>query len=52
VASHRAEALQREIEGGAVLLGVHADGDVVAFREALAAAGATVVETANWSEAG
>jgi hypothetical protein len=52
VASHRAEALQREIEGGAVLLGVHADGDVVAIREALAAAGATVVETANWSEAG
>ena len=50
VAAHRAHALQREVERGAVLLGVHANGDVVAIREALAASGATVVETANWSE--
>ena len=50
VAAHRAHALQREVERGAVLLGVHANGDVVAIREVLAASGATVVETANWSE--
>jgi hypothetical protein len=51
VARHRAEALEREIGRGAVLLGVHAaDGDVVAIREALSSAGATTVETANWSE--
>jgi hypothetical protein len=50
VPADRADALQREVERGAVLLGVHADSDVAAIREALAAAGATVVETANWSE--
>jgi hypothetical protein len=53
VAKNRAEALEREVERGAVLLGVHAaNGDVAAIREALSSAGATVVETANWSEPG
>lgn len=47
----RAEALEHEIRRGAVLLGVHAaHGDVAAIRDALAAAGATSVDTANWSE--
>ena len=51
VARQRAEALEREVEAGAVLLGVHARGDdVAAIREALASAGATAVDTANWSE--
>jgi hypothetical protein len=47
----RAEALQREVERGAVLLGVHAAHDNVSrVREALAAGGAITVETANWAE--
>ncbi len=47
----RAETFEREIRHGAVLLGVHAaPGDVVAIRDALAAAGAASVDTANWSE--
>lgn len=53
VAADRADALEREVERGAVLLGVHADHrDVTAIREALASAGATTVETANWRETG
>lgn len=51
VSASRAEALQQAVEGGAVLIGVHAEaGSVTAIREALAASGATQVETANWSE--
>lgn len=51
VAAERAEALEREIRAGAVLLGVHAaPGDVAPIRDALASAGAKAVETANWSE--
>ncbi len=51
VAAGRAEALEREIRAGAVLLGVHtAPGEVARIREALVSAGATAVDTANWSE--
>lgn len=51
VSEPRAEALQRAVEDGAVLLGVHADaGTVAGIREALRQSGATEVETANWSE--
>lgn len=54
VSASRAEALQTEVENGAILLGVHtAAGDVAAIRDALTASGATGVETANWGhEAG
>jgi hypothetical protein len=45
----RAEALQREVARGAVLLGVHiAAPDVARIRESLAAAGATEVEMLTW----
>ena len=48
-----AEALEREIRAGAVLLGVHtAPAEVASVREVLTSAGATAVETANWSERG
>ena len=41
----RAEALQREVAGGAVLLGVHAAAaDVARVRESLSAAGAAQIE--------
>jgi hypothetical protein len=51
VSQERAEALQRAIEGGAVLIGVHAEAASVArIREALRQSGATDVDTANWSE--
>ena len=51
VAAERAESLEREIRGGAVLLGVHATpGDVAHIQQALASAGASAVDTANWSE--
>lgn len=47
----RAEALQREVESGSVLLGVHVtNGDVEAIRDALAASGAVQVDAAQWSE--
>jgi hypothetical protein len=47
----RAEALQRAIEGGAVLLGVHVvDGNVTAVRDALSGSGATEMDIANWTE--
>jgi MerR family copper efflux transcriptional regulator len=45
----RAEALQREVSQGAVLLGVHvAPPDVDRVRDSLAAVGATRLETVNW----
>jgi hypothetical protein len=45
----RAEALQREVGRGAVLLGVHsAAADVARVRESLSAAGATEIETVSW----
>ena len=47
----RAEALQREVESGAVLLGVHAsDEDVDAIRGALRSAGAGAIDVAHWDE--
>jgi hypothetical protein len=50
VAQHAAEALQREVEGGAVLLGVHvAAPDVDRVRASLSAAGATHLEMVNWT---
>jgi hypothetical protein len=53
VESASAEALEREIRAGAVLLGVHtAPAEVASVREVLTSAGATAVETANWSERG
>ena len=49
----RADALQREVERGGILLGVHVtSGDPAAVTRALAEAGAANVETANWSEDG
>jgi hypothetical protein len=46
----RAEALQREIARGAVLLGVHvATPDLDRVRDGLAAAGATELETVTWT---
>ena len=45
----RAEALQREVARGAVLLGVHvAAPDVDRVRETLSAAGATEIEMVTW----
>lgn len=45
----RAEALQREVARGALLLGVHvADADVARVRQSLSAAGATEIETMTW----
>ena len=45
----RAEALQREVARGAVLLGVHtAAPDVARVRESLSAAGATEIELVTW----
>ena len=50
VSSARAETLQREVQAGAVLLGVHAsDEDEAAIRDALQRAGATSVEWADWT---
>lgn len=46
----RAEALQREVARGAVLLGVHVmSSDVDRVRESLSAAGAAELETVTWS---
>lgn len=46
----RAEALQKAIQEGAVLVGVHTvDAEVARLRTVLRQSGATVVETANWS---
>jgi hypothetical protein len=47
----RAESLQRAVEQGAVLLGVHADASgMAAIHDALSRSGATDVTTANWPE--
>jgi hypothetical protein len=51
VSEPRAEALQKAIEEGSVLLGVHAQpGTVAEICDTLRASGASEVETANWSE--
>jgi len=51
VSEARAGDMQRAVEAGAVLLGVHAEaGTVVAIRDALQQSGASDIETANWSE--
>lgn len=53
VAEDRAEALQRAVEAGAVLLGVHTNADdAPAVRDAVSRNGATEVHVANWSDAG
>jgi hypothetical protein len=45
----RAEALQRAVESGAVLLGVHAsEGDAKAIHEVLLASGARDIDVARW----
>jgi hypothetical protein len=50
IPEERAAALQRAVETGAVLLGVHVvDGSVAAVRDALAASGATDIDIANWT---
>jgi uncharacterized membrane protein len=51
VAENRAEALQLEVEHGALLLGVHVtQADLDQVRQALEATGAAQIEIANWSE--
>lgn len=46
----RAEALQRGVAQGAVLLGVHvAERDVARMRDTLSAAGAIEIETVTWA---
>jgi hypothetical protein len=51
VAEDRAEALQRAVEAGAVLLGVHtSSADAAAVRDALARSGAREIDIANWSD--
>jgi hypothetical protein len=50
VAAPRAEALERAVKEGAILLGVHTiQSEVAAVRALLEANGATQVDTANWS---
>ena len=49
----RAEQFQREVEAGAVLLGIHSTAaDVEVIRNALSSAGARNVEVANWANPG
>ena len=51
IADDRAGEIQREVERGGVLIGVHVtSGDVAAVQAALRASGAVRVDTANWSE--
>jgi uncharacterized membrane protein len=51
VAENRAEAIQQEVENGALLLGVHVkQADLDQVRHALEATGAAQIEIANWSE--
>jgi hypothetical protein len=46
-----ASAFEREVQAGAVLLGVHVSGNAVsAVRDALSASGADRVVVANWNE--
>ena len=48
--NERAEALQREVAQGAVLLGVHVEPqDVDRVRQSLSAAGPTQLETVTWT---
>ena len=47
----RAEGLEKAVEDGAILLGVHTvQSEVASVRALLQASGATQVDTANWSE--
>jgi hypothetical protein len=51
IAAERAEALESAVEGGAILLAVHAvESTVPAIRGILQEAGATAIETARWTE--
>lgn len=51
LAPERADALEKAVEAGAILLGVHTiDSHVDSVRSVLRGAGATKVETADWSE--
>lgn len=51
VPEDRAQELQREVEAGAVLLGVHVTaGEVTAIHDALTGSGAVLVEIANWRQ--
>jgi len=51
VDSARAEALEKAVKEGAILLGVHTiQSEVATVRALLQAGGATQVDTANWSE--
>lgn len=49
LSGERAEALQREVAKGAVLLGVHITSDIDPVRDALSAAGATALEVVTWT---
>jgi hypothetical protein len=49
IPEERADALQRAVESGAVLIGVHiSDGHVADVRSALASAGARELDVARW----
>jgi hypothetical protein len=51
LAPERADALEKSVETGAILLGVHTvDSEVDSVRSILRGAGATQVETAQWTE--
>jgi hypothetical protein len=51
VPESRARGFEREVERGAILIGVHATGaDVGAIRDVFAASDAVDVELANWNE--
>lgn len=51
VPEDRAEQMQKAVQGGAVLLGVHAEsGQVPVIRDAVLSAGAREVHVANWEE--
>jgi hypothetical protein len=51
VPEHDADALEREVQLGAVLIGVHVNaGSVAAIRDAMSDSGALRVVTANWNE--
>ena len=51
VPQNEAAALERDVQAGAVLIGVHVSADAVpAIREAMSGSGAVRVVTANWDE--
>ena len=51
VPEREASAFEREVESGAILIGVHVSRDAVpAVREALSASGAAQVLVANWKD--